>query len=121
MDEPIADAVRAILDGHIVLSRELAMYNHYPAIDILMSISRVMNNIIDKKHNENAKRLKSILATYKKAEDMINIGAYVKGSNPKIDYAIKMIDEINLFLKQNIDEKVSFDESIQQLESLFET
>lgn len=119
MNDPIADAVRSILDGHVVLSRDLAVQNHYPAIDVLNSISRVMDDITSLKHRQHAKKLKSILATYKKAEDLINIGAYVSGSDPKIDYAIDMIEKINNYLRQDIDEDVSFEDSIQQLEALF--
>jgi flagellum-specific ATP synthase len=117
-NEPIADAVRSILDGHINLTRDLAMQNHYPAVDVLASISRVMVDVVDNKHKQNANRLKEILATYRKAEDLIDIGAYVSGSNPKIDYAIKMIDKINAYLKQDIDETVFFEESVAQLDAL---
>ena len=117
-NEPIADAVRSILDGHINLTRDLAMQNHYPAIDVLGSISRVMVDVVDDKHKQNANRLKEILATYRKAEDLINIGAYVSGSNPKIDYAIRMIDKINAYLKQDIEETVFFEESVAQLDAL---
>jgi flagellum-specific ATP synthase len=120
-NEPIADAVRSILDGHIVLTRDLAMQNHYPAVDVLASISRVMVDVVDDKHKRNANRLKEILATYRKAEDLINIGAYVSGSNPKIDYAIKMIDAINAYLRQDIDETVYFEESVAQLDALLES
>jgi len=119
MNEPIADAVRAILDGHIVLTRRLAMQSHYPAIDVLRSVSRVMNDEFDKKHRDLANRLKMTLDTYRNAEDLINIGAYVKESNPKIDYAIEMIDKINAFLNQDMEEYVSFDESVQQIGELF--
>jgi flagellum-specific ATP synthase len=119
MNEPISDAVRAILDGHIILSRDLAMQNHYPAIDILNSVSRVMVDIMDLKHMENANKLKVILDTYRKAEDLINIGAYVAGSNPKIDYAIDMIDKVNEYLRQGIMEDVAFEDSTKQLENLF--
>jgi flagellum-specific ATP synthase len=118
-NEPIADALRSILDGHINLVRDLAIQNHYPSIDILNSVSRVMDDIISSEHREGAKQLKSTLATFRKAEDLINIGAYVKGSNPKIDYAIEMIDRINQYLRQDIDDNVSFDESLQQLAELF--
>jgi flagellum-specific ATP synthase len=117
-NEPIADAVRSILDGHINLTRDLAVQNHYPAVDVLGSISRVMVDVVDDKHRQNANRLKEILATYRKAEDLINIGAYVSGSNPKIDYAIQMIDKINAYLKQEIDETVFFEESVAQLDAL---
>jgi len=120
-NEPIADAVRSILDGHINLSRDLAMQNHYPAIDVLGSISRVMVDVINDQHRQNANQLKEILATYRKAEDLINIGAYVSGSNVKIDHAIAMIDRINAYLRQDIEETVLFDDSIAQLDGLFET
>jgi flagellum-specific ATP synthase len=117
-NEPIADALRSLLDGHIDLTRELAMENHYPAVDVLSSISRVMDDIIDDQHQKNARRLKQILATYRKAEDLINIGAYVEGSNPKIDYAIEMFDSITNYLRQTIEETVNFEDSIAQLEDL---
>jgi len=119
MNEPIADAVRSILDGHIILSRDLAVQNHYPAIDILGSISRVMVDITSNEHRQNASRLREILATYRKAEDLINIGAYVAGSNPRIDYAIKMIERVNRYLRQGIEENVTFEESLEELETLF--
>ena len=119
MNEPIADAVRSILDGHIVLSRDLATQNHYPAIDILESISRVMIDITAPKHKDCANRLKEILATYRKAEDLINIGAYVAGSNPKIDYAIKMIEKVNGYLKQGIEEKEDLKDCIKSLKGMF--
>lgn len=118
-NEPIADAVRSILDGHINLSRDLAMQNHYPAIDVLGSISRVMVDVVNDQHKQNANRFKEILATYRKAEDLINIGAYVSGSSPQIDNAIEMIDRINAYLRQDIDETVFFDDSIAQLDALF--
>ncbi len=117
-NEPIADAVRSILDGHIVLSRDLAMQNHYPAIDILGSISRVMVDIVDDRHKKYAGHLKEVLATYRKAEDLINIGAYVAGSNVKIDYAIGAIDRINSYLRQDIEETVFFEDSLEQLANL---
>jgi len=119
MSEPIADAVRSILDGHIVLSRELAEQNHYPAIDILESISRVMIDITKPEHRECANRLKQILATHKKAEDLINIGAYVMGSNPKIDYAVKIIERVNDYLRQSIDEEERLESCINSLSKLF--
>ncbi len=119
MNEPIADALRSILDGHIVLTRDLAMQNHYPAIDISKSISRVMIDVVSLKQRKNANKLKAIMATYKKAEDLINIGAYVSGSSHMIDYAIDMIKKVNSYLNQEIEEKASFKESVQQLEDLF--
>ncbi|MGD8471819.1 MAG: flagellar protein export ATPase FliI [Desulfobacteraceae bacterium] len=118
-NEPIADALRSILDGHINLTRDLSTQNHYPAIDVLSSISRVMDDIIDSEHRQYANKLKETLAIYRKAEDLINIGAYVAGSNPKIDYAIEMIEKISNYLKQGIDETTDFDESISQLAQLF--
>ena len=118
MNDPIADTVRSILDGHIVLSRELAMQNHYPAIDVLGSISRLMNDIAGPDHQTLAGRLKEILATYKNAEDLIQIGAYKPGSNQKIDYAIGMKEPIDAFLKQGRDETVNLQESIRQLQDL---
>lgn len=119
-NEPIADAARSILDGHINLTRELAMQNHYPAIDVMSSISRVMDDLVGADQKRDAGRLKETLATYRKAEDLINIGAYVHGSNPKIDYAIKMIDRINGYLRQAVDERAPMGESVAQLNALFE-
>ena len=118
-NEPIADALRSILDGHINLTRDLASQNHYPAIDVLGSISRVMDDIINTQQRQYAKKLKETMAIYRKAEDLINIGAYVSGSNPKIDYAIEMIEKINGYLKQDIDQTTNFDDSISQLAQLF--
>ena len=118
-NEPIADAVRGILDGHIVLSRDLAHKNHYPAIDILNSVSRLMSQIAPKEHKEAASMARDLLATYKDSEDLINIGAYVKGSNKKIDMAIACNDPLNSFLRQGIDEKATFDETQSTLVSMF--
>lgn len=118
-NEPITDTARSILDGHIMLSRKLGHKNHYPAIDVLQSISRVMNQIADREHKIFAGKLKSVLATYNEAEDLINIGAYKTGSNPNIDYAISKIDEVNNFLKQDIDEKFAFDEIVKLLQGIF--
>lgn len=118
MNEPIADAVRSILDGHIVLSRTIAAQNHYPAIDILGSVSRVMLDIVEKEHYTAAQRLRSILATYREAEDLINIGAYASGSNAKIDKAIIAIDSVNAFLQQDVYEKMTANETIAKLLSL---
>lgn len=120
MNEPIADAVRGILDGHIVLSRNMANKNHYPAIDILASVSRVMSSIVEKTHNEASKKLRDVLSTYKEAEDLINIGVYVKGTNPKIDYAISKIDKVNDFLKQDVYEKFDYEEVVDTLLKIFE-
>lgn len=119
-NEPITDTARSILDGHIMLSRKLGHKNHYPAIDILQSISRCMSQIADREHKQAAGRLKTVLATYNEAEDLINIGAYKSGSNPSIDYAISKIDSVNEFLCQDVEEKFDFEESVSMLEGLFE-
>ena len=118
-NEPISDTARSILDGHIVLSRKLAHRNHYPAVDVLQSISRCMSQISKKEHKAAAGKLRNVLATYNEAEDLINIGAYKSGSNPSIDYAISKIDAVNHFLTQDVEEKVSFEETIEMLEALF--
>lgn len=118
VNDPVADAARAILDGHIILTRELAAQGHYPAIDILTSISRVMNDIIPQEHASKALKLKSVLATYKKAYDLVSIGAYKEGSDPKVDHAIKSIDRINNFLRQDVSERADYDNSVQGLFAL---
>lgn len=119
MNEPIADAVRGILDGHIVLSRDLAARNHYPAIDIGHSVSRLMTEITDSEHQSLAQRLREVMATYQKMEDLINIGAYQKGSNPEVDEAIKLYPKIVSFLRQDVDEHFSFADSLRQLREIF--
>ena len=119
-NEPISDTARGILDGHIVLSRKIAQKNHYPAIDVLQSISRVMSRIASVEHKKNAGMLKEVLATYADAEDLINIGAYKPGSNPSIDYAIEKIGPVNDFLKQQTDEKFDFDDIIALLSAIFD-
>ena len=118
MNEPIADAVRGILDGHVVLSRRLANKNHYPAIDVLASISRVMPQIVSEEHMLLSGQIKEILSIYNEAEDLINIGAYVKGTNRKIDDAIHKIEGINQFLKQRVNEDAPYEDTISQLSSL---
>jgi flagellum-specific ATP synthase len=119
MNDPIADSVRAILDGHIVLSRELAGRNHYPAIDVPGSVSRLFGDLADERHRASAARLRELLATYRKAEDLINIGAYVKSSNAQIDRAIEKIDAINGFLRQDSHENVTFHAAMGALNDLF--
>lgn len=118
-NEPITDTARSILDGHIMLSRKLGHKNHYPAIDVLQSISRCMSQIVTKEHKKVAGRLKNVLATYNEAEDLINIGAYKKGSNKNIDYAISKIDAVNEFLMQQTDEKFTFEEEMAMLNNIF--
>ena len=118
MDDPIADAARAILDGHIVLSRKIAQRNHFPAIDVLQSASRVMRSVIEPHHQDWAGMIREWIATYAQAEDLISIGAYVKGSNAKIDQSISVIDKINMFLRQKIDEKASFSDTVALMHAI---
>lgn len=118
MNEPIADAVRGILDGHIVLSRKLAASNHYPSIDVLQSVSRVMPDIAEPEHIDSAGRVRDLMAAYRESEDLINIGAYVMGSNPRVDLAIKKNEEINNFLKQKPDEYSQYSQTIETLYQL---
>jgi flagellum-specific ATP synthase len=119
IDDPIGDAVRSVVDGHIILDRSLAYKNHYPAINILASSSRCMNKIIDQEYLNLSNKLRETLATYKESEDLINIGAYVSGTNSKIDYAISKIDNINIFLKQSISETYSIEKSFLDLKEIF--
>lgn len=115
MNEPVADAARSILDGHIVLSRALAHKNHYPAVDVLQSISRVMSNIISDEHKKANGIIRNLMANYAKNEDLINIGAYVKGSDPEIDKAIAMHGKINEYLIQNTKDKSNYENSLEML------
>lgn len=117
-NEPIADTVRGILDGHIVLTRKLANANHFPAIDINASISRLMNAIVSTEHKKLASRLRDILSVYEKNSDLISIGAYKPGTNSSVDYAISKIDMVNAFLKQDINESFSYEECIESLEHI---
>ncbi len=119
INEPISDAIRAIADGHIVLSRELANQGHYPPIDVLGSVSRVMTDVVGKDQMELRGKLVSLMATYRRMEDLINIGAYVAGTNPEIDFAIKKMPEINAFLQQRVNEKFPFADSLSKLKTLF--
>ena len=119
LNEPVADETRSILDGHINLSNELARKYHYPAIDVLTSISRVLPSIVDKKHLEQIGKLREVLANYKKNELLIRIGEYKPGSDKDADFAIKYIDKVNLFLKQQVEDKSTFEESKKQLMNLF--
>lgn len=118
-NEPITDTARGILDGHIVLNRKLAQKNHYPAIDVLASISRVMSAIASKEQKEVAGKLKNVMATYAEAEDLINIGAYKSGSNRDIDYAIAKNRAVNEYLLQRTDEKFEFEQEIEMLKNIF--
>lgn len=119
LNEPVADEVRSILDGHIVLSAELARQYHYPAIDVLASISRVLTQIVDRPHLELIGKLREVLANYKKNELLIRIGEYKPGSDKNADFALKYIDRVNRFLKQQVEEKCSMEETLRQLKALF--
>ena len=118
-NEPITDTARSILDGHIVLNRKLAHKNHYPAIDVLASISRCMSQVTESEHKAVAGKLKNVLATYNEAEDLINIGAYKAGANPNIDFAIEKITQVNDYLMQDVDSRFSFEEELAMLEEIF--
>jgi len=118
-NEPLVDAARSLLDGHILLSRALAAKNHYPAVQILPSLSRVMRDITTPAQQELAGKFREIFAVYEEAEDLINIGAYVRGSSAKIDEAIRLIDAVNAYLRQPVEERVTFEDSVQQLQALF--
>jgi len=120
MNEPVADETRSILDGHIILSRAMAARGHYPAIDVSESISRVMDSIIDDDHRQSAQKLREVVANYEKERDLILIGAYEEGSDPKVDYAIEKIDEVNNFLKQAVNEKYSLEDAVDLLKGIFE-
>ncbi len=115
INDPIGDSVRSIVDGHIVLSRDLASRNHYPAIDVLGSVSRVMTDVVSKERKNLAARARDLLATYRDAQDLVNIGAYVKGSSKKIDQSLLVIDELNSFLRQDMFESFTLDESWKAL------
>lgn len=118
-NEPITDTARGILDGHIMLTRKLAHKNHYPAIDVLQSISRVMSSIVSSEHKKAFGNLKMVLATYHEAEDLINIGAYKHGSNKNIDYAISKIEAVNEFLTQDVNLKIDFNDVVTALQNIF--
>ena len=119
LNEPVSDEVRSILDGHIILSRELARQYHYPAIDVLDSVSRIISHIVDKEHLQLIGKVREVLANYKKNELLIRIGEYKPGSDKAADFAIKYIDKVNRFLRQAVDEACSFEETLQQLKMLF--
>src|SRR5262249_53325005 len=119
MNEPVADEVRSILDGHIILSRELAGQGHYPAIDVLQSVSRVMSAVAESDHRQAAARLREVLATYEKNKDLILIGAYEKGSDARVDYAVRMIDKINGYLRQETNGRTVLPETIAALKQMF--
>jgi len=119
MNEPVADEVRSILDGHIILSRDLASRGHYPAINVSLSVSRVMTSVVPPEHRQAATKLREVLATYEKEKDLIMIGAYQKGSDARVDFAMDKIDSVNTFLKQSTEEKMGFEETVKKLKELF--
>lgn len=119
MTEPVADEVRSILDGHIVLSRGLASRGHYPAVDVSESVSRVMSSIVDEEHEQAARKLREVVANYEKERDLILIGAYESGSDPNVDYAIEKIEDVNNFLKQHVMDKIHLSESVDELKNIF--
>jgi flagellum-specific ATP synthase len=118
LQDPIADAARAILDGHIVLSRQLADAGHYPAIDIERSISRVMPQVTSEEHEQAARRIKQVYSLYQQNKDLINLGAYAKGSDPTIDLSIAAAPAINAFLQQSTKQVISFEQGAEALETL---
>jgi flagellum-specific ATP synthase len=119
MNEPIADAVRGILDGHIVLSRKLAAKNHFPSIDVQQSVSRVMKEVVGKAHYDQAGKLKENIARFQESEDLINVGAYAKGRNPELDRAVELKMPIDSFLKQDVEDAWSFERTEAELASIF--
>lgn len=119
INEPVADEVRSILDGHIILSRKLAHKGHYPAISVLESVSRIITHITDKDHQSLIRKIREVLANYEKNELLIRIGEYKPGSDRDADFAIKYIERVNRFLQQRVDEKCTFEETLNQLKSLF--
>lgn len=119
MNEPIADAVRGILDGHIVLSRKLAAKNHFPSIDVQQSVSRVMKEVVDRSHYDHAGKLKENIARFQESEDLINVGAYAKGRNPELDRAVELKMPIDSFLKQDVEDSWSFERTVAELSGIF--
>lgn len=120
VNEPISDAVRGIIDGHIVLSRAIAMKNHYPAIDILASISRLMSELVDEEHMELARRIRRMLSVYKENIDLISIGAYKANTNPELDHALERMDQINAFLQQDVNESFDYLQTLEQMSAVAE-
>jgi flagellar biosynthesis/type III secretory pathway ATPase len=118
MDEPIADEVRGILDGHVVLSREVAARGRYPAVDVTASLSRVMDAIVTKEHREAAKKLRALVATYEAKRDLVTLGAYAKGTDPELDLAITRMPGIEQFLRQEASERVAFEDTVSLLKQV---
>jgi len=118
LQDPVVDTVRSLLDGHIVLDRNLALHNHYPPVAVLDSLSRLMPSVCSPEHIQKAEALRMLISAYNRAEDLIRIGAYQKGTDPVLDKAIAALPEINRFLKQGLDDRTSFPETLQQLFAL---
>lgn len=118
MDDPVADTVRSIVDGHIVLSRKIAQQGMYPSVDVLQSVSRLMDRVVDQNHAQAAKNLRRKLSLYRESEDLINVGAYKKGTSPEIDEAIACYAELNRFFRQALTDKISFNECVNELVSI---
>ena len=118
LNDPVADSARSLLDGHIVLSRKLAQRGHYPAVDILQSISRLMPMVVSSEHRNAAAKLREIYATYEDAEDLITIGAFSPGSNPRIDKAVALIDKVNAFLVQPTRQRSAFEQTFKDLNAI---
>jgi flagellum-specific ATP synthase len=118
INDPVVDTVRGIVDGHVFLSRKVAEMNHYPAIDVLGSISRLFPEVTDKEHQQAAAKMRTLLAIYRENKDLIDVGMYQKGSNPRLDMAIDLMPEINKFLRQSIKDSVNMDHTIETLKSM---
>ncbi len=121
LTDPVVDAARACLDGHIVLARKLAQQGHFPAVDVLASVSRVMNDIVAKKHRELAQEAREVLAAYRESADLIEVGAYAAGSNPRVDRALRCVHEVNRVLRQGPDDRFTLDQTLADLKRALET
>ncbi len=121
LDEPITDAARSILDGHIVLSRKLVAQGHYPAVDVSVSVSRLFREVTTSEHRSNAVKLRTVMATYAEIADLIQIGAYKPGASPQVDRAVQLMPAIRQFLRQKVDERSSFSDTLKALDNLGKT
>jgi flagellum-specific ATP synthase len=121
LTDPVVDASRACLDGHIVLARKLAQQGHFPAVDVLASVSRVMNDIVAKKHRELAQEAREVLAAYRESADLIEVGAYAAGSNPRVDRALRCVHEVNRVLRQGPEDRFTLEQTLAELKRALET
>ena len=121
MDDPVADTVRGIVDGHIVLSRKIAQHGHYPAIDVLQSVSRTMNMTSTEEHQHSARLMRDLIATWRENEELIRLGAYRIGTDPKVDKAIQMKEHIDGFLQQGVEEPTPFKDAVTRLVTIAKT